>query len=273
MKQIASSPNSVEKALHILLAFSEAHPVWGVRELSAALRFSPATVQRLLQSLKEYGFVVQDERTRRYRLGHVYFRFLNVLQSRYPVARRALPRMQDLMSRTQETVHLNVIDGEERICIEHVESTQALKAGMPIGHRSPLYAGASSKCLLAFSPPEFVQRYLGRVAPAALTENTLTDVAELRAEIDRIRRQGYARSLGERTPGLGSLSAPILGHHGRIVAALSLAIPDIRYRNRGHRRACLELLQHTAAELSVSMGYPQSPPEGSSGTTQTERKP
>lgn len=254
MKQSSSSLNSVEKALRILLAFREEQPVWGVRELSTALGFSPATVQRLLQSLKEYGFVVQEAPSRQYRLGHVYFRFLNVLQSRYPLARQALPHMQELMTRTRETVHLNVIDGRERLCIEHVESTQPLKAGMPVGHRSPLYAGASSKCLLAFSPPEFSRDYLQGVEPVALTENTLTDPAMLRAEIDRIRRQGYAGSLGERTPGLGSLSAPVLGHHGLVLAALSLAIPEIRYRDRRHRRACLDRLRRTAASLSEAMG-------------------
>lgn len=271
MKQKSSSLNSVEKALCILLAFTEERPVWGVRQLSAALKLSPATVQRLLQNLKEYGFVVQEEHTRQYRLGHVYFRFLNALQSRYPITRQALPPMQDLMSLTQETVHLNVIDGEERICIEHVESAQQLKAGMPLGHRSPLYAGASSKCLLAFSPPEFIHNYLQQVNLVALTENTLTDPSALRDEIERIRRRGYASSLGERTPGLGSLSAPVLGHHGLVLAALSLAIPEIRYRNRDHRITCLDRLRQTAAQLSQAMGYghpgpdPMRPPTQRSG--------
>lgn len=255
MKQQPSSPNSVEKALRILLSFREDQPVWGVRELSLALGFSPATVQRLLQTLKEYGFVAQEERTRQYRLGNVYFRFLTALQNRFPITRQALPRMQDLMSLTQETVHLNVIDGKERVCIEHVESEQHLKAGMPVGHRSPLYAGASSKCLLAFSPPEFVEEYLRQVEPIALTENTLTTRSMLHAEIERIQRQGYAQSLGERTPGLGSLSAPVLGHQGVVLAALSLAIPEIRYRDQNHRRICLNLLRQTAAQLSEMMGF------------------
>ena len=255
MKQSPSRRNSIEKALHILLAFGMEQTAWGVRELSTHLGLSPATVQRILKTLKEYGFIVQDSESRLYRLGTVYFRFLGALQSTYPFTRAAVPFMDRLQARTQETVHLNIIDGMERVCIEHVESGQHLKASMPVGHRSPLYAGASSKCLLAFSPAEFRQQYLSRVAAVALTENTITDSTALAVEIECIRERGYASSLGERTPGLGSLSVPVLNQNGLILAAISLAIPEIRFQDNEHRADCLGELRTAAAELSQLMGH------------------
>ena len=255
MKQQSSRRNSIEKALHILLAFGEEQSTWGVRELSGHLDLSPATVQRILKTLKQYGFLEQDLKSRLYRLGPVYFRFLGTLESAYPITRTAVPYMDRLQVRTLETVHLNIIDGLERVCIDHIESSQHLKASMPIGHRSPLYAGASSKCLLAFSPLEFRQQYFRQVALVALTDNTLTDFTELAAEIERTRSRGYSLSLGERTPGLGSLSAPVLSHDGNILAAISLAIPEIRYRDKNHLEACLTELRAAAEELSQLMGY------------------
>ena len=75
MKQSGSSINSIEKAIQILLAFTAEHPSWGVRELSGKLGFSPATVQRALQTLKTSSFVKQDPQTRQYRLGAVFFNF------------------------------------------------------------------------------------------------------------------------------------------------------------------------------------------------------
>lgn len=255
MKQKPSRRNSIEKALHILLAFGVEQSNWGVRELSSHLDLSPATVQRILKTLKQYGFVDQDPESRLYRLGPVYFRFLGILQSTYPISRTAVPFMERLQTGTQETVHLNVIDGLERVCIEHIESNQYLKASMPVGNRSPLYAGASSKCLLAFSAAEFRQHYFSRVVPVALTEKTLTDSSALATEIERTRARGYASSLGERTPGLGSLSAPVLDHKGVILAAISLAIPEIRFREIKHRDTCLRRLRETAGELSQLMGY------------------
>ncbi len=255
MKQKQSSFNSVEKALKILLELQANPPSRGVRELSTQLGFSPATVQRTLQTLKTYGFADQDSETRQYRIGNIFFQFLDSLQSTYPVARAALPYMKKLLSQTQETVHINVIDGLERLCIDTLESPQHLKASMPIGNRSPLYAGASSKCLLAFSTRNFIDNYLKNLKFTPLTENTITVTSLLWSEIERILDMGYADSLGERTPGLGSLSAPILNHRGMILGAVSLAIPEIRYKDNNHRQACLNELIKATKEFSGIMGY------------------
>ena len=255
MKQSISPSNAVSKALRILRAFTTEHPMWGVRELSGHLGFSPATVQRLLQTLRAHGFVDQDPQTRHYRLGSIYYSFLHTLQSDLPVGRAAVPFMKQLLSRTRETVHLNVIDGTQRLCIDTLESAQALKASMPIGSRSPLHAGASSKCLLAFSPPEFVESFLAREPLPKITENTITDRERLRAELELIRSQGYAASLGESVPGLGSLSAPVLNHRIVLLAAVSLAVPEIRFHDQEHRRHCLRELLKAVSDISRVMGY------------------
>ncbi|GBC62410.1 IclR family transcriptional regulator [Desulfonema ishimotonii] len=260
MKQKQNNLNSVEKALRILLAFQPEHPIWGVRELAAHLDFSPATVQRILQTLKNNGFVDQDEQTRHYCLGNVYYKFLDTLQTNHPVTRAALPYMQQILSATQETVHLNIIQGKQRVCIDNIESPQDLKATMPLGNRSPLYAGASSKCLLAFSTPEFAENYLRDFDIIPMTDRTITDPAALRPELAQIRKQGYAESLGERIIGLGSLSAPVLDHRGLILAAISLALPEIRYKDRHHRKNCLSELCRAARSLSERMGYSDAAP-------------
>jgi DNA-binding IclR family transcriptional regulator len=255
MKQSVSPSHSVDKALRLLRTFTSERPMWGVRQLSGHLGFSPATVQRLLQTLRSHGFVDQDPETRQYRLGSIYYTFLNILQSGLPVSRAAVPFMKQLLARTRETVHLNVIDGLHRLCIETIESGQPLKASMPIGSRSPLHAGASSKCLLAYSAQEYIETFLGRGPLSPVTENTITDPARLRGELELIRSQGYAASLGERNPGLGSLSAPVLNHRGVLQAALSLAIPEIRFRSDDHRRLCLQELTKMAGDISKIMGY------------------
>jgi IclR family KDG regulon transcriptional repressor len=249
---------SLEKALRILMAFEADRPALGVRELAASLGFSPSTVQRILGTLRDYSFVDQDSATRQYRLGNIYFQFVHVLRNTYPVTKAAEPFIKELLVRTQETVHLNMIQGMERICVESVESAQNLKGGMPIGEKSPLYAGASSKCLLAFSSNRFSEDYLNRVTLVSLTKDTIVETDRLRRELDRIRAQGYAASLGERTPGLGSLSAPILDRNSSLLAALSLAIPELRFKNQTHRKFCLECLLEIAANLSERMGYSSS---------------
>ena len=246
--------NSVEKALMVLMVFCEKQPSWGVRELSTRLNFSPSTIQRILQTLKAYGFIRQDPGTRKYSLGNIYLSFFRSLQDTYPITRLAMPYMKQLLSRTQETVHLNVIDtdGLSRICISSLESPQELKASQAIGTKAPLYAGATSKGLLAFSSQKFIDRYLEQVKLSPLTKNTITNVKELLSELALIREQGYASSLAETTQGLGALSVPLFTYSGgkALLAGISLAIPEVRFNNYDHRRLCIEELLLVAKEFS-----------------------
>lgn len=246
--------NAIEKALEIMLKFQGTKPSWGIRELSAELGFSPATVQRILQTLKSYDFIRQDPKTRQYYMGNVFYRFLENLNHTNNLTGIGRRYMETVAQETQETVHLNIIEGSLRICIDTIESPKVLKAGMPIGNQSPLYAGASAKCLLAFSSPEFRADYFRTTQISPLTGNTIVDRKALMEELTRIRQQGYAVSLGERTPGLGSLSAPIFDYKGEILASLSLAIPEIRITRQTYLATCIEILTREARAFSQAMG-------------------
>ncbi len=253
-KKITKKPNSIEKALEIMLRFKGNKPSWGIRELGTELGFSPATVQRILQTLKSYDFVRQDPVTRQYFIGNIFYRFIETLNNSNTLTAVGRKFMMDVTVQTLETVHLNIIEGNLRICIDSIESSKVLKAGMPIGNQSPLYAGASAKCLLAFSSDEFKKHYFNTIKLLPVTENTIVDPEELQAEINKIKRQGYAISLGERTPGLGSLSAPVFDYKGSIQASLSLAIPEIRIKQEDHLSNCIHILTSAANSFSKALG-------------------
>ncbi|MCG8564602.1 MAG: IclR family transcriptional regulator [Desulfobacterales bacterium] len=246
--------NAIEKALEIMLRFQETKPSWGIRELSGQLGFSPATVQRILKTLKAYEFVCQDEKTRQYAIGNVFYRFLENLNNSNDLARTGRKFMEEVAQKTQETVHLNIIQGYQRICIDTIESPQTLKAGMPIGNQSPLYAGASAKCLLAFSTDTFKADYFKNVQVTPLTANTIVVPLKLQAELDKIQDKGFARSMGERTPGLGSLSTPVFDYKGTVLASMSLAIPEIRFQEQDHLSTCIQTLTRASQAFSRAMG-------------------
>lgn len=245
---------SIEKALEIMLKFQDVKPSWGIRELSTSLGFSPATVQRILQVLKSYEFVRQDRHTRQYFVGNIFYRFLENLNSSNNLSRIGRRFMEEVALSTLETVHLNIIQDKIRICIDSIESPRELKAGMPIGSQSPLYAGASAKCLLAFSEEEFTTGYLNTAVLEPFTEETIIRRDTLCRELKKINKQGYALSLGERTPGIGSLSAPVFNYKGRILASLSLAIPEIRFKQEDHLSNCINVLTGAAKSFSKAMG-------------------
>lgn len=247
--------NAIEKALEIMLRFQDVNKAsWGIRELSAELDFSPATVQRILTALKAYGFVRQDPRTRQYFVGNIFYRFLENLNHSSNLTGIGRQFLEELARQTRETVYLNVIQGNLRICIDSIESTKVLKAGMPVGNQSPLYAGASAKCLLAFSSDAFQQEYVDAISPTPMTGNTIVDKDALMAELKKIVLRGYAVSLGERTPGIGSVSAPVFDYRQRILASLSLAVPEIRTRDKTHFSHCITLLMDAARAFSKAMG-------------------
>jgi IclR family KDG regulon transcriptional repressor len=254
MDQDNKKLNAIEKALEIMLKFQEVKPSWGIRELSSELNFSPATVQRILQTLKSYEFVKQDPKTRQYFIGNIFYRFLENLSNSNDLARIGRKFMEEVALSTLETVHLNIIEGNLRICIDTIESPKVLKAGMPIGNQSPLYAGASAKCLLAFSTEEFQDNYFKVTKIAPVTDNTIVQPDKLFDELYKIKSQGYAISCGERTPGLGSLSAPVFNYKGQVLASISLAIPEIRLNQEDHLLNCTNILISAAKSFSKEMG-------------------
>lgn len=255
MKQDDSNSNAVEKALKILLAFNVEQPSWGVRALSKHLGFSPATVQRILQTLKTYNFLTQNPETRLYSLGTASYNYLGSTLQSQSMRRVAGAFMNRLLNVTRETVHLNIIQDHIRLTIDCMESPMNLKGTMPIGSTSPLYAGATPKCLLSFAPPEFTDQYLRSVKIEPFTKNTITSIKLLREDMARIRARGYALSLEERSAGLGSLSAPVLDYNGELLCCISLAIPEVRFTDEQHRSFCIRELLKVTHEFSTVMGY------------------
>ncbi len=247
--------NSIEKAIHVLLKFQKSGATHGIRELSSELGFSPATVQRILKTLKNHDFVRQDESTRQYYIGNIFYSFIQALQRSNNLTSIARRFIEDLAIKTRETSHINIIEEGYRLCIDTIESPQTLKAGMPMGNRSPLYAGASAKCLLAFLSPDYVKNYIETTLLKPLTDNTISDIKDLEEELNKIKTLGFAKSLGERTPGLGSLSAPVFDNTGVVVASLSLAIPEIRFSQNEYLDECINILVNVAKSFSESMGY------------------
>jgi len=249
MDQDKQKLGSIEKALVTLLSFQGEQQSWGVRELSNHTGLNPATVCRILKILENYKFVEQNAQNRKYHLGDSVRLFDSRIQNTDIITDAARPHMKRLLFQTQESVHLNVIEKMSRVCVEKFESPQKLKVSIPIGERSPLHIDASSKCLLAFSSVDFIETYLNYIKQTPFIKNTASQIPKLRTELNTIKEQGYATSLSESNPGLGVISAPMINHQGTLVAAMSLAVPEIRFNNNDHRNYCKQKLIEAAGSV------------------------
>src|SRR3954451_12933538 len=200
---------AIERAVAILNAFSPEDPELGVTELAERLGLHKSTVHRFMVNLDAAGLVERNPRTGRYRLGLRIFELGGLVMQQMNLWDEALPFLEGLVHDTGETGHLAVLDGGEAIYIERVEARRALRVPSAIGRGYPAHATNLGKVLLADQPRERVVQIVATHGLASYTRKTITDAAELDAELARIRIQGYAIDDEEYDEGLRCIGAGV----------------------------------------------------------------
>lgn len=248
----------VERALDVLQLFTERGVTeLGVTEIADRLALSKAVVHRILASFRVKGFVAVDDDSHRYRLGPAVLTLGLAYLDQLDVHELARNTMRELAQRTNETSTLSVRVGWRRVYVDQATPDRDIKMVVQLGGAHPLHAGASSKALLAFLPDDERETYLTTQRLQAITEHTITDPAVLAAQLDEIRRRGYATSNGERQLGASSVAAPVLDRHRRPLAVISVSGPEDRFRPSADRHAGT-LLEATTT-LSAALGYHAAP--------------
>ena len=223
---------TIERAADVLFLFASTDaPTMGVTEVAKALDISKAVVHRILTSLRERNLVAVDEDSRRYSLGPAVLQLAAAYRDRLDVRALAFEAMQRLSASTDETATLSVRNGDTRVYVDQVTPAREVKMTVQLGQAFPWHAGSSSKAFLAFLPDAERDEYLASHELRAVTDNTITDVAVLRRELEQIRQQGFAVSMGERQQDAASVAAPIFDADGP-VAVLSVCGPIERFRDQ-----------------------------------------
>jgi DNA-binding IclR family transcriptional regulator len=219
---------AIERAVAILNAFSMDDPELGVTELAERVGLHKSTVHRFMVNLEAAGLVERNPRSGRYRLGLHIFELGGLVMQQMNLWDEALPFLESLVRDTGETGHLAVLDGGEAIYIERVEARRALRVPSAIGRGYPAHATNLGKVLLADLPRERVAEIVAERGLAAYTPNTITDMTDLEAELERIRSHGYAVDNEEYDEGLRCIGAGVRDHSGHVVSALGIGGPVTR---------------------------------------------
>lgn len=221
------SVRSVSRALDILFALQGGPQT--VAQIARTTALSTVTARRLLSTLAYRDLVVQDRTTPTYRLGSGCFGFLDaVARGAGGLDVIAGPVLARLAEETGETVALYVRAGPRRICVAQIPSSHPVRYTARLGMENPIHTGAMGKVLLAFSDPVERDDILDHMDLVAFTEATITDRGALDRELERVRRQGYAESRGERSAGVAAVGVPVFSAGGRILAALCVIGPGDR---------------------------------------------
>jgi IclR family KDG regulon transcriptional repressor len=254
--------STVSKALQVLQAFSYEHPVMGVSELSRKLNMGKSSVHRVLCTLAEQGFVAKTDDDR-YRLGLKLHELGQLVVSSLELRQVAHGPLERLRNECGETVHIAVLEGADVVYVYRIESQSTLRTFSRVGRRVPAHTTSSGKCLLAFSEPEateiVLRAGLRRIGPRSITtERGLLDA------LAKIRSNGYAVSVEENERGVVSIGAPVFGHEGTCIAAVSMAGPSLRVATDQVPRFT-RMVRRCALDISKGMGFLDRVPKAASG--------
>lgn len=215
---------SVERVVSMLNVLQESTEPMSLVEIHRSIRMAKATAFRYLWTLEKHRYVERDAGGR-YRLGLGFVgmqsRDLEVLQD------RARPWLERLRDETSETTNLGVLDGTDIRYVEVAESPRTVRMVSVRGSRDPIYCTALGKAVAAQLPEVQIAELLEQIDLKPRTGHTITSTDRFLAELDQVRRQGYALDDGENEEDGRCVAVAILGT--RLPAALSVSAPANRF--------------------------------------------
>lgn len=252
MAETGRKVQTVDNALRLVMRLAEPPGVWSVTQLSKDLGLSKSVTHSLLATLRSWGVVAQDP-DNRYRLGLQLLVLGQAVQERLALRTLALPVLQRLAAVSEESAYLMVLSEEKGTLVERIDPPNPVRVTMKVGQQGDLHAGSSHKVMLAFLPPDRIERYLQTHPLPRLTARTTTDPDVLRRQLTEIRALGYAYTEQESFEGIAGLAAPIFDRNGQVVASIGLAALVQRLRPR--RAQLAPVVMEAAAEISRALGH------------------
>ena len=234
---------TVVRAVSVLRALAEAPGDLGNNEIARRTGINASTVSRLLATLAADELVSRAPDNGRFRLGPRLVELGNAALAQVDMRQLCHPHLVALTEATGETSTLSLPHEGGTITVDFVQSPSSVRSVAQVGRPSIAHATATGKVFLAYAgalPSEPLPAY---------TKRTVTDVAQLAAEVKTIQRRGWAQAVGEREEDQNAIAAPILGVGGELTAVLGLQGPAGRFGPKAMRAAVDELIRH-CAELS-----------------------
>ena len=238
MERQNSPTRSVERALEILECFMDKDEMI-LLEIAEKTGLSSSTALRILQALSEHDFVEKNNHGKTYRLGNKILWLANRMprESHEELRKTAYLHMLAMNEKYNEDVRLFVPDGHSKLCIESIETKRELRQVVQVGTRHDLIRGAAGKMMIAYMSDSDRRR--------------LIEDESLFRMYDAVREAGYAMSDGEREEGLFGIAVPVVDSDNRLVGAISLSGPSVRFRNEDLKEK-INAMKEMGREISLA---------------------
>src|SRR6478736_5395896 len=227
---MAGTVQSIERAFAVLRQV--ANEPGRISAVARAVDLPVSTVARLLGTLESLGAVVRVEDSATYAIGGGISALADAIDPAATLVTRARPVLAELVARTGETSGVSVLEDNEVVYLDHVESAHEVTLRDWTGARLPPHVVSSGLVLLAAQPPSVVSAYLAH-PPERFTERTVTQPAIIKRRLANVRKHGSVWTNGEFDDGINSVAAPVVDWQGATVAAIHCHGPSYRFPARG----------------------------------------
>ena len=246
------SVKSVETALRVIEALRD-HDGAGVTELAAELEQPNSTIHNHLKTLERNEYIVNEGGT--YRIGTRFLKLGARTREHHPIYEVARPEVDRIAEETGELSGLVIEEHGRGVFLYRGKGAEAVHVDTYPGKRIYLHGAALGKSLLAALPPERVDEIIDRHGLPALTENTITDPAELRDELEEVRQTGIAFDDEERLTGLRSVASAVTSESGEVLGAISVAGPTSRLRDDRFRQELPDVVRSAVNVINLNVTY------------------
>lgn len=242
---------SADRTIQLLELLADSERALTFTEIHKRLEVPKSSLSGLLQTLRGRGWVESRDRGHTYGIGLRALRVGTEYLDRDPVVAASGPVLTELRRELDETVHLARLDGASVLYLASRETQHHLRVGSRIGRRLPAHATSLGQALLSHRDWSEVDELLPDDL-VALTPTTITDRGALRAALDEAGSRGWAREVGQSTPGLTCFGMAIPTLDGAPVDALSVAIPSARVTPE-HESSVIDSLASAVMEIARAM--------------------
>jgi len=238
----------------MLNLFSPKQSELSLGDLSKALKVHKSTAYRIAVTMVEGGLLRWNPRKATYSLGLTILNLSSSLINSLELRTQARPYLEKLVSEVNETVHLAVLDQDEVVYIDKLESSRGIRIFSDIGKRGPCHCTALGKALLIDLPPERVRLILEKRGMKCYTQSTITGIPAFLEHLNEVREKGYALDLGEHEPLIYCVAVSIKDFTQKTVAALSITL-IVKHYTESVLSPIIPIMVETGAKISAEMGY------------------
>jgi IclR family transcriptional regulator, KDG regulon repressor len=224
----SGSDGTVGKALDVLDAVAAYGRPVRFSDLLGQSTYPRATLYRFLQTLTNQGMLAYNDETGTYSLGIRLVRLAHAAWSTSSLAPIARPFLDRLSAETGETIHLAQMDHGQVLYVDKRNAAKPVEMFSSAGKVGPAYCTGVGKAILAYMDGAAQDRVIAQQSFHRFTPQTLDSEAKLRAELDAIRRRGYAFDREEHEPGIICCAVPIISEFGRVIGAISVTSTTLR---------------------------------------------